>query len=131
MQSWFFTFHRSWKWNVMHYYIKFSRYAKLVFHISQVVKVKCLCFIILKISKICKVRFLHFTGREILCFITFKFSKICNRSRFTGREGQMLCFITAKDISKMFKVGFVTPNRSWKRKVMLYYNFNFLIFKDI
>ena len=96
----------------MHYYIKFSRYAKLVFHISLVVKVKCFMLYYIKNFKDVQSSFFAFHRREILCFITFKFSKICNRSRFTGREGQMLCFITAKNIPKIFKVGFVTPNRS-------------------
>ena len=55
-------------------HLNFQRDAKLVFHTSQVVRVKCYALLRLKIlQRYLKLALSRLTGREseILCFITF------------------------------------------------------------
>ena len=66
---------------------------------------KCYALLHKKFSKICKVGFSHFTGREMLCTITLNFQRYAKLvfSHVTGCESKNLCFIIFK-ISKICKV---------------------------
>ena len=69
--------------------LNFQRYAKLVFHISQVVKVKCYALLQLNIQRYAKLVFHASQVVKVKCY----------------------ALLRLKNIAKIFKVSFSTPNR--------------------